>query len=51
MTREEQLSQKEITEQLNISVNTVDQHVQKALRILRASVGGMLLVAAWMRDI
>lgn len=49
MSREEQLSQREIAEQLNISINTVDQHMQKALRILRASVGGMLMVAVWMR--
>ncbi len=46
MSREEQLSYKEIAERLNISVNTVDQHIQKALRILRSSVGGSLLLAA-----
>ena len=49
MSREEQLSYKEIAERLNISVNTVDQHIQKALRILRISVGGMLLVVLWMK--
>ena len=43
------LSYKEIAERLNISVNTVDQHIQKALRILRISVGGMLLVVLWMK--
>lgn len=46
MSREEQLSYKEIAERLNISINTVDQHIQKALRILRSSVGGSLLLAA-----
>lgn len=51
MSREEQLSHKEIAERLNISPNTVDQHIQKALKILRASVGGMLMVAVWMRGL
>ena len=50
MSREEQLSQREIAEKLNISINTVDQHMQKALRILRVSVGGMLMVAVWMKN-
>jgi RNA polymerase sigma-70 factor (ECF subfamily) len=49
MSREEQLSHKEIAERLNISPNTVDQHIQKALRILRSSVGGVLMVVWWMR--
>lgn len=44
MSREEQLPYKDIAEQLNISINTVDQHIQKALRILRASTGVILLV-------
>lgn len=51
MSREEQLSHKEIAERLNISPNTVDQHIQKALRILRSSVGGMLMVAWWIRSL
>jgi RNA polymerase sigma-70 factor (family 1) len=49
MSREEQLPYKEIAKQLNISVNTVDQHIQKALRMLRASVGGILLVMVWLK--
>lgn len=49
LSREEQLSYKEIAEQLNISVNTVDQHIQKALRLLRASVGSTLLLTLWMK--
>ena len=44
MSREEQLPYKEIAKQLNISVNTVDQHIQKALRIIRTSVSKTLLV-------
>lgn len=41
LSREEQLPYKEIAKQLNISVNTVDQHIQKALRLLKNSVGRM----------
>ncbi|PSL49894.1 RNA polymerase sigma-70 factor (ECF subfamily) [Chitinophaga niastensis] len=37
LSREEQLSNKEVAERMNISVNTVEQHMRKALRILRAS--------------
>jgi RNA polymerase sigma-70 factor (ECF subfamily) len=44
MSREEQLPYKEIANQLNISVNTVDQHIQKALRIIRSSLSKTLLV-------
>ncbi len=50
LSREEHLTQKEIAERLNISPNTVDQHIQKALRILRANVGGMLMLAMWMKN-
>lgn len=50
LSREEKLSHKEIAERLNISPNTVDQHIQKALRILRTSVSGMLMVAWWMKN-
>lgn len=39
LSREAQLSNKEVAEKLNISVNTVEQHMRKALRILRASLG------------
>lgn len=47
MSRDDQFSYKEIAEQLNISVNTVDQHIQKALRILRNSFGKMLMIIFW----
>ncbi len=49
LSREAQLSNKEVAEKLNISVNTVEQHMRKPLRILRASLGNdvtMLLVMA-----
>lgn len=45
LSRENQLSNKEVAERLNISVNTVEQHMRKALRILRASMGNDM---AWM---
>lgn len=35
LRREEELSNKEIAHQLNISENTVEQHMRKALRLLR----------------
>lgn len=38
MSREEHLSNKEIAERLNISVNTVEQHVRKARKSLRAAI-------------
>ena len=41
LSREENLSYKDIAKQLNISINTVDQHIRKALRILKNSVGKM----------
>jgi RNA polymerase sigma-70 factor (ECF subfamily) len=44
MSREEQLPYKEIAKQLDISINTVDQHIQKALRIIRTSVSKTLIV-------
>ncbi|MGN7722009.1 RNA polymerase sigma-70 factor [Chitinophaga sp. 22620] len=49
LSREAQLSNKEVAEKLNISVNTVEQHMRKALRILRASLGNdvtLLLILA-----
>ncbi|MGX5818911.1 RNA polymerase sigma-70 factor [Chitinophaga lutea] len=42
LSREDQLSNKEVAERLNISVNTVEQHMRKALRILRAALGNDL---------
>ena len=38
LSREDHLSHKEIAERLHISINTVDQHIQKALRLLRETV-------------
>ncbi|HEY9000108.1 MAG TPA: RNA polymerase sigma-70 factor [Mucilaginibacter sp.] len=42
LSREEGLPHKEIANHLNISVNTVEQHMRKALRILRTSMGNYL---------
>jgi RNA polymerase sigma-70 factor (ECF subfamily) len=51
LSRENQLSNKEVAERLNISVNTVEQHMRKALRILRASLGSELtLLLLWLAD-
>jgi RNA polymerase sigma-70 factor (ECF subfamily) len=49
LSRESQLSNKEVAERLNISVNTVEQHMRKALRILRSSLGKELtLLLLWL---
>lgn len=48
LSRQENLSNKEVAERLNISVNTVEQHMRKALRILRTSLGDELaLLLIW----
>lgn len=39
LSREEQLSHKEIAERLNISTKTVENHITKALHIIRFSIG------------
>lgn len=46
LSREAQLSNKEVAQRLNISVNTVEQHMRKALRILRASLGNDVALLA-----
>lgn len=49
LSREDHCSNKEVAARLNISVNTVEQHMRKALRILRASLGSeMMVVLYWM---
>ncbi len=51
LSRENQLSNKEVAERLNISVNTVEQHMRKALRILRSSLGNELTILLfWLLD-
>jgi len=42
LSREKQLSHKEIAEQLNISTKTVENHITKALKTLRLSMGNVL---------
>lgn len=44
LSREEKLTYNEIAERLKISPNTVDQHIQKALRTLRTAVRSALLI-------
>jgi RNA polymerase sigma-70 factor (family 1) len=46
LSREQNLSDKEIAAEMDISVNTVEQHKRKALRLLRTSLGGTLEIAA-----
>ncbi|RXM49179.1 hypothetical protein BOW55_02220 [Flavobacterium sp. YO12] len=45
LSREEQLSHKEIAERLNISTKTVENHITKALHSIRLSMGNILSVA------
>lgn len=40
LSREEQLSHKEIAYRLNISTKTVENHITKALQTIRLSIGG-----------
>lgn len=42
LSRREHLSNKEIASRLGISENTVEQHMRKAIRDLRSSLGGVL---------
>lgn len=46
LSREQFLSDKEIAAEMEISVNTVEQHKRKALRLLRTSLGGFLEITA-----
>lgn len=43
LCRKEHLTHKEIAEQLNISTKTVENHMTKALKILKAAIGPHLL--------
>lgn len=51
LSREGVLSNKEIADKLNISVNTVEQHIRKARRILREALGnyefGIYALIGW----
>lgn len=44
LSREEQLSHKEISKILNISTKTVENHLTKALRVLRMPLGQLVLL-------
>lgn len=45
LSREEQLSHKEIADRLSISTKTVENHITKALQIIRFSMGSTVSVA------
>jgi RNA polymerase sigma-70 factor (family 1) len=45
LSREEQLSHKEIAERLNISTKTVENHITKALNTIRSSMGESMSMA------
>lgn len=45
LSREEQLSHKEIAGRLNISVKTVENHITKALQTIRLSIGSTASIA------
>jgi len=44
LSRNEQLSHKEIAEKLDISIKTVENHITNALRVLRLSLGQVLFI-------
>ena len=46
LSRENYLSDKEIAAEMDISVNTVEQHKRNALRLLLTSLGGFLEITA-----
>jgi len=48
LSRNEQLSHKEIADQLGISVKTVENHITNALRVLRAALGQVLFLALFL---
>jgi RNA polymerase sigma-70 factor (family 1) len=53
LSREENLSHKEIAERLNISTKTVENHITRALTQLRSSLGGVLtveLIGWWLKN-
>ncbi|CDF80185.1 RNA polymerase sigma 70 factor [Formosa agariphila KMM 3901] len=50
LSRNEHLSHKEISEQLGISIKTVENHITNALRVLRASLGQVLFVVLFINS-
>ncbi|WP_298367448.1 RNA polymerase sigma-70 factor [uncultured Lutibacter sp.] len=52
LSREEQLSHKEIAQKLNISTKTIESHITRALKTLRTSMGGLvsLEMIIWLQN-
>lgn len=44
LSRNEQLTHREIAQKLNISTKTVENHITNALKVLRASLGNALII-------
>lgn len=47
LSREEQLSNRSIAERLGISITTVEKHMGRALRILRAHLKELSVIGSW----
>src|SRR5690606_11275792 len=47
LSREDQLSNRSIAERMGISINTVERHMGKALRILRAHLKELSVIGSW----
>ncbi|MHA7944636.1 RNA polymerase sigma-70 factor [Formosa sp. 3Alg 14/1] len=50
LSRNEQLSHKEIAEQLGITIKTVENHITNALRVLRTSLGQILFITLFLNS-
>ncbi|MEP5338133.1 MAG: RNA polymerase sigma-70 factor [Algibacter sp.] len=48
LSRNEQLSHREIAEQLGISIKTVENHITNALRVIRSSLSSILFIALFL---
>ncbi len=54
LSREDQLSNKEIAHQMNISIRTVEAHLYKALKAIKSTIGEVyfwVLIVVWLFEI